>query len=174
MSLNYDDYIELLIKKDENAFNIIYEYSNRSVFAVIISIVKSKEITENLMQDTYIKAITKIHTYKRNGKFLNWICSIAYRNAIDYYNQNKKLINMDLIENEDLFPTDSPDYESGYWIEELLNKLDETSRQIVLLHVIGEQTFKEIAAIVEKPLGTVLWLYNKAMTKLKKEGTVYE
>ncbi|MDD2575013.1 MAG: RNA polymerase sigma factor [Acholeplasmataceae bacterium] len=170
MALNYDDYIESLINKDEAAFNIIYEHSNRSVYAVIISVVKSKSVTEDLMQDTYIKAITKIHQYKKNGKFLSWLCSIAHRNAIDYYRANKQLTTIDVSENEDLFETVSPNYEQRFLIEELLDKLDDISRQIVLLHIIGEQTFKEISSIVNKPLGTVLWLYNKAISTLKKEA----
>jgi RNA polymerase sigma-70 factor (ECF subfamily) len=41
--------------------------------------------------------------------------------------------------------------------------------QIVILHVVNDQKFNAIAKILNKPLGTILWVYNKAMKKLKKE-----
>ncbi len=52
---------------------------------------------------------------------------------------------------------------------ELLNDLDDTAKEIVVQHVINELKFKEIAKIVNKPLGTVLWIYNKAMKDLKRK-----
>ena len=54
-------------------------------------------------------------------------------------------------------------------INDLLKSLDDTSKEIVILHVINELKFKEIAKIVNKPLGTVLWIYNKAIKTLKGE-----
>ena len=52
---------------------------------------------------------------------------------------------------------------------ELLNDLDDVAKEIVVQHVINELKFKEIAKIVDKPLGTVLWIYNKAMKDLKRK-----
>jgi RNA polymerase sigma-70 factor (ECF subfamily) len=52
---------------------------------------------------------------------------------------------------------------------DMLKSLDDTSKEIVILHVINELKFKEIAKIVDKPLGTVLWIYNKAIKTLKGE-----
>ena len=73
MGLQCDDYIDLLIQKDERAFKIIYDETKRSVYAIIRSIVRNEDITEDLMQDTYVRAIEKIRTYKKNGKFQVWL-----------------------------------------------------------------------------------------------------
>ena len=51
----------------------------------------------------------------------------------------------------------------------LLDYLDEKQREIVILHIIDNLKFKEIAKMKEMPLGTVLWLYNKAIKKLKRK-----
>ena len=51
----------------------------------------------------------------------------------------------------------------------MLKTLDNVSREIVVLHIINDLKFKEIAGIVNKPLGTVLWIYNKAIKELKKK-----
>lgn len=170
MNFRYDDYIDLLISKDEQAFNLIYEHSSRTVFAVIRSIIKDQALAEDAMQETYIKAITKIRSYKKNGKFLSWISSIAYHTAIDAYRDNKNVIALDPSENEDLYKSETPTYDKQALVEELLSKLDDESRTIVMMHVIGELTFRNISEIINKPLGTVLWLYNKAMKQLREEA----
>lgn len=51
-----------------------------------------------------------------------------------------------------------------------MNKvLGEEERQIVTLHVISGFKHREIAEMLEKPLGTELWTYNNALAKLKRE-----
>lgn len=167
MGLQYDDYIDLLIKKDEQAFNIVYHETKKSVYAIIRSIVRNESITEDLMQDTYIRAIEKIRTYKRNGKFNVWLNSIAHNIAMDYYRKNKKTIDFDEVDYQ--FKTDV-NYESRMLVEALLKTIKPIEKQIVLLHVIDEYTFKEIAEMLDKPIGTVLWLYNKAIKQMRTEG----
>ena len=60
-------------------------------------------------------------------------------------------------------PTDVPD------LFYLLDYLNEKEREIVILHMIDNLKFKEIAKMKDKPLGTILWLYNKAIKKLKRK-----
>lgn len=51
-----------------------------------------------------------------------------------------------------------------------MNKvLSDGERQIVILHVVSGFKHREIAQMLDKPLGTVLWAYNNALAKLKKE-----
>ena len=54
-----------------------------------------------------------------------------------------------------------------YSVLDLVKPLDETEKQIVLLRAVDEMKFKDIAKVVDKPLGTVLWIYNKAIKSLK-------
>ena len=51
----------------------------------------------------------------------------------------------------------------------LLDYLDKLERQIVILHIFDKMKFREISDMLNMPLGTVLWQYNKAIKKLKKE-----
>jgi RNA polymerase sigma-70 factor (ECF subfamily) len=54
-------------------------------------------------------------------------------------------------------------------MQEIIETLKPDEREIVILHVVGDLKHREIAAIVGKPLGTVTWIYNQAISKLKKE-----
>ena len=167
MGLQFDDYIDLLIQKDEQAFKLIYDETKRSVYAIIRSIVRNETLTEDLMQDTYIRAIEKIRTYKKNGKFQVWINSIAHNIAMDYYRKNKTTIDFDEVDYQ--FKTEV-NYESRMLVEALLKTIKPLEKQIVLLHIVDEYTFKEIAEMLDKPIGTILWLYNKAIKHMRTEG----
>ncbi len=167
MQINFEDYIDLLIKKDNEAFRIVYENTKKGVFSMIISIVKNKAATEDLMQDTYIKMIEKIHTYKKGRNFNAWLLQIAKNTALDYYRKYHKEIIYDPQEQSyyhDKLKTEAV----TYTVQDLVKPLDEIEKQIVLLRTVNEMKFKDIAQVVDKPLGTVLWLYNKAINTLKK------
>lgn len=168
--MNYDDYIDKLILKDEAAFETVYSASYRTVFLVIKSIVKSDDITLDLVQETYIQAITSIHSYKRNGKFLAWISSIAHRKAIDYYRREQRITHIDITDSDTYLQSHTPEYEKHLLVEELLSILDQDEYLVVTLYNIEGYTHKEIGKILNKPTGTITWLYQKALKKLRKEA----
>jgi RNA polymerase sigma-70 factor (ECF subfamily) len=171
MKINFDDYIDLLIKKDNEAFEFVYENTKKGVFSMIISIVKNKAVTEDLMQDTYIKMIEKIHTYKRGRNFNAWLIQIAKNNALDYYRKHKRETIYDPQEQE-YYHKDLKTDPVTYTVLDLVKPLDDIEKQIVLLRAVSEMKFKDIAKIVDRPLGTVLWLYNKAIKTLQEYLTV--
>lgn len=166
MQINYDDYIDMLINKDNEAFKVVYENTKKGVFSMIISIVNNKAATEDLMQDTYIKMIERIHQYKKGRNFYAWLLQIAKNTAIDYYRKNKKEVIYD--------PQEQSYYHDGlktdpvtYTVLDLVKPLPDLEKQIVLLRSVDDMKFKDIAKIVKKPLGTVLWLYNRSIKTLQ-------
>lgn len=170
-NINFDDYIDLLIEKDDGAFQTVYEHTKRGVFSIIVAIVRDKSQTEDLMQDTYIKMLNKINTYTRGRNFNAWLLQIAKNIAIDHTRKYKRISVYDPIESSYVFDEHQAEIpkESSYEMEELINPLDDTERQIVLLRVVSDTKFKDIAKITDKPLGTVLWIYSKAIKKMKNE-----
>ena len=59
---------------------------------------------------------------------------------------------------------------SNLSVKQAMEQLGWAERQIVSLKVLGEMTFKEIAAVMEMPMGTVTWKYQNAMKKLRRCG----
>ena len=166
MKINYDDYIDLLIKKDNEAFKIVYENTKKGVFSMIISIVRNKAVTEDLMQDTYIKMIEKIRQYKKGRNFYAWLLQIAKNTALDHYRKFNKETVYDPQE-QAYYHENLKTEAKTYSVLDLVKPLDETEKQIVLYRAVNERKFKDIAKAVDKPLGTVLWIYNKAIKSLK-------
>ncbi|QLY40880.1 RNA polymerase sigma factor [Hujiaoplasma nucleasis] len=168
MPINYDDYIDKLIEKDNDAFKVVYEHTKRGVFSIIISLVRNKTVTEDLMQDTYIKMIQKIRQYQKGRNFNAWLIQIAKNTALDYLRKSKKETLYDPQEQAYYHASQKTEGKT-YHVSDLVESLNEDEKQIVLLRAVSEYKFKDIAKMVDKPLGTVLWIYSKAIKQLKKE-----
>lgn len=171
MTFNYDDYIDLIIAKDDASFKSVYDASKSIIYAIIRQKVKDPNTVEDLMQETYIKAVKHIKSYTRNGKFIKWISSIAHNLVMDYYRSNSKI---DYQPEESLnlkYKTEAVDHEKQAMVEALLKVLDPIEREIVTLKIVDDYKFKDISKMVDKPLGTVLWMYQNALKKMRTEAT---
>lgn len=159
--------IELLKQNHEETFELIYHETKRGVYAMIFSITKNHPLTEDLMQDVYMKMLIKIDQYHINSNFMNWLLQIAKNQAIDDYRRKQKTTNMDEMDVDYLSDGTQVKPDDNENFMRMLDVLDEVEQQIVILKVIDELSHHEIALIINKPLGTVLWLYHRAIGKLK-------
>src|ERR1041384_170434 len=77
---------------NEKAFEILLHRHKSRVFTAIYLIVKDRYVAEDLLQETFIKAINTIRggRYNEEGKFLPWISRIAHNLAIDHFRKNKR------------------------------------------------------------------------------------
>ena len=165
------DYLELiqrLASKDESAFVEIYNQTKIPVFSIIIAIVKEKAVAEDLLQDTYIKMIDALPTFQGRSAFKTWLVSIARNLAYDYLRQAKKstLLMSDTVEQiSDPFNVHPLKTMECEW---LLSTLSEEERQIVILRAVNGLKYREIASLLGKPLGTILWMYQTAINKMRR------
>lgn len=157
-------------EKDEVAFEYIYKTTSSSVYAIIKNIVKDHNLTEDLMQETYIKMIKSINSYNDKYNFRSWILTIARNNAIDKYRKMQKELLVDISESEYLFPSTKSNVTNEYNANFFLSLLDNDEREVVILHAMEGFKHREISKIIDKPIGTVTWLYNKAMKKMQENS----
>lgn len=147
-------------------FDDFYELTKKQVYVAIINIIKNKTICEDIMQDTYLKFLNNIHKYKDKTNVIAFIVTIARNLAINEYNKNKREVHYDL----------------SLYEEEIVSKTEETplldlvyetlsgiELEVFILHVIDDLKHREIAKITKKPLGTITWIYNKALKKMKEK-----
>ncbi|MDY0339150.1 MAG: RNA polymerase sigma factor [Acholeplasmataceae bacterium] len=160
--------IEQLRKKDYSSFDTFYALTKKQVFFAIVSIVKDQDLTEDLMQDTYVKFLEKIDQYRSGENPYAYLSRIGRNLAINTYNKRKKEV-----VSEEIFETipseEVVEIDDDQDILKILDLLDQDEKEVVTLHVINDLKFREVAETMDKPLGTVLWIYNKAIKKLKQE-----
>lgn len=171
--MNLDEIIEELRQANYAHFDEFYNATKKNVFFTIASIIKDKSTIDDLMQDTYIKFLENISKYQKNTKINAYLSTVAHNIAINYYNREKRLVHdEDVI---DYIPNDDDKSKNKYEnieVLDMLKDLDDVSKEIVILHTINDLKFKDISKIVDKPLGTVLWIYNKAIKELRKKAGV--
>lgn len=158
----------LLQQGDEEAFEDIYNETRRGLFAFILSICRNYQTAEDMMQTAYIRLRTTIASYRAGSNAYAWLYTIAKNATINELNRQKREVATEIVD-------DNPSVGKYYIDEEcspvtsLMNKvLGDEERQIVTLHVISGFKHREIAEMMDKPLGTVMWAYNNALAKLKK------
>lgn len=158
----------LLQRGDEQAFEDIYNDTRRGLFAFILSICRNYHTAEDMMQTAYIRLRTTIASYKAGGNAYAWLYTIAKNATLNELNRQKRETLTDLDDAGNKFGTYTMN-EDGSPVTAVMNRvLGDIERQIVTLHVMSGFKHREIADILQKPLGTVLWTYNNALAKMKK------
>ncbi|MCR5350066.1 MAG: RNA polymerase sigma factor [Acholeplasmatales bacterium] len=163
-----DEIIEEFRVLNYSHFDEFYNETKKTVFFAIAAIIKDDYVIDDLMQDTYVKFLENINKYQSKTNIKAFLSTIAHNLAINYYNKEKRVVRNDEI--FDYIPSKSTSHSyENIKVLEILEGLDDLSKEIVVQHVINDLKFKDIAKIVDKPLGTVLWIYNKAIKELKRK-----
>lgn len=131
--LNIDELIALCKKKDQKAQFEIYNRYCKAMYNVAVRIVKDQQYAEDVMQEGFLKAFTKIDSYKNEVAFGAWLKRIIVNYSIDFYKQQNKLFSEDF--NQTLQKTE--DYD-----EECLETIDFNNLKIKQI-VDTMQTMKE-------------------------------
>ena len=160
--------IEQLKNRDEKAFEYVYTQTKKGVYIIIFNVIKDHDLTQDLMQDVYLKMLERIHQYQSKTNFYNWLLMIAKNLAIDTYRREKKLVHYDEVDYDQTLSAqdDTPDQKDEF--NRLLSVLTDEEKEVVLLRIVDEMKHKDIAKLVDKPVGTVTWLYQQALDKMKK------
>ena len=154
---------------DASAFSELYEKTSDLVFGYALSIVRNEADAEDVMHDAYIKAYQSAVSYQPLGKPVAWILTIVRNLAFNKVRQRKPTI--DVNEHDDVVDgvVKVSDPVDRMVLEAAMDVLDPEERQIVILHALVELKHREIAQLLEVPLGTVLSKYHRALRKLRRE-----
>lgn len=162
-----DRHIINFLNGDESSFDLIYEGSKKSVFLTLRSFRNrfDENMLEDLMQDTYMNAIRYLGTYTIGTNFKAWISRIAKNHAINVKDRRDREDIVDSGEREDLFSENKDEK----FFDIATRNLNEIEKDIVMYKIVLDLTFKQIAEILDRPLGTIYGYYREATKKMKEE-----
>lgn len=163
------DLVKQLQEGDISVFDDIYYETKSVVYYTIFLILKDSDVSQDIMQDTYLQMLKKIHSYKPFSSFKSWLVMIARNLAFNEFNRRKREMMVDISEDEYIFGSVENNSENELLVKEMIESLKPIERQIVVMHIIGDLKHREIAKILDKPLGTVTWTYNEALKKLRNK-----
>ncbi len=175
--------VSLYISGNENAFELLVNRHKNKVYTTILLIVKDTETAEDLLQDTFIKAIhtMKGGRYNEEGKFSSWICRIAHNLAIDYFRKEKRSPMINLDDNSNIFNHLSFSEESIETLQikeethdrlrELIQQLPEAQKEVLIMRHYADMSFQEIAEATGVSINTALGRMRYALINLRKKMT---
>ncbi len=161
-----EKYIDALRAGDMRAFDTVYEQTNRTVYFAILYIVRDKMYAEDLLQETFVRALRSLDSYRPDTNFIAWLARIGKNLALNHRKRALREVSTD-------FDTESYKYGSQetnlpYIFDVAAKHLSEEEYQILMLcHVSGYKR-REVAQMLDLPIGTVTWKNNEALKKLKK------
>lgn len=148
---------------DTDAFTALYQEMRTPLFTIIYRIVWDLPTAEDVLQDLFVKLLASPpEPSLRNPRA--YLCQMARNLAIDS-TRKQRPIQLNGVEAA-YHPLESLSQRVD--IEAALRSLPSDECQIVTLHLIGALKFREIAAMLNKPLGTVLWRYQQALGALRQ------
>ena len=151
----------------------LYEEYFNSVYKYLLCLTHDANLSEELTQETFCKAIEKIHTFKGNCKVSVWLCQIAKNLLINEYNKSKKYHNVpdeELVLLEDNIKVEDTVILNNEKINlyKKMQKLDNNSKEVVYLRITGELSFKEIGNILNKSENWARVTFYRARKKLEE------
>jgi len=175
-----EELIAFFQKEDIDAFNEIVDRYKDKLVNFIFRYTGSKEESEDIAQETFIKLYLNKKLYRDIAKFSTWFYTIALNITRTYKKKESKISTISISDYDPEHDKDfdirstvrNPEEEAGSvvesdYIQKAINSLEENFRAIIVLRDIEELEYEEISEILDIPLGTVKSRINRAREKLK-------
>ena len=162
--------VSLLQDRNVKGIDLLYDHYSKMVYGLIYKIVKSEDVADLVLQDTFLKVWHKIDAYnKYRGRFLTWVLNVAKNTAIDMlrskqYRESSKLTSLEELPGRPVKTEIQVDY---IGVKDIINRLDEKYRIIIELIYFSGYTYAEAAEELAIPLGTVKSRVRKAFSELR-------
>ncbi|MDE5572495.1 MAG: RNA polymerase sigma factor [Muribaculaceae bacterium] len=122
-------------------------------------------LTDDLSQDTFLRAYLSIRSFKGISKFKTWLYRIAYNEFIDWKRRNRE-VSADEVVIPELSAETGAASDAKIDLEHCMASLNDTEKSIVLLFYIEDMPIKKVADILGCPEGTVKSYLSRARVKM--------
>ena len=163
------------------AFDTLLRRHQQKIYTYILHIVKNKDITDDIFQETFVKAIMTIKQgrYTENGKFSAWISRIAHNLIIDFYRQEKSENSVscddsetDMLNRRDLCEDNIEDVmvveQIHNDVKRIIKALPESQREVLIMRYYRNMSFKEIADATDVSINTALGRMRYAILNMRR------
>lgn len=159
----------------QNIEEIYKEYSI-TVYKYLFCLTQNRDISEDLMQETFAIAVKDIKKFRGDCKLSVWLCQIAKHLWYKELKKKKKNANVSFEEmNEDVLYDETPeeiicDKEEKLKLFKDMQKLDSKSKEVMYLRLIGDLSYEEIGEILGKTSNWSRVTFYRAKQKIREEN----
>lgn len=169
---------------DSNAYGGLVERYQRPVFGLVVRMLRDPGVAEEITQEAFIRAYTKLSTFDQKRKFSSWLFRIAHNATIDEIRKNRPATvpletdddegRVDLLQVLADHRTADPERKAAASalrddLEEVVRGLRPEYAEVMVLRFIEELSYDEISEVMELPLGTVKTYIHRARRKVATE-----
>ncbi len=155
---------------DRDALGQLYHLTRGAVYAMALSVLRDPHDAQDITQDAFVTIWQKAGSYRSQGSPMAWVLTVTRNLARMKLRQSARF--GELTDEEwNAIPAQAPNVtaEDRIVLQHALSRLSAQERQIVMLHAASGLKHREIAALLELPLSTVLSKYRRALEKLKTQ-----
>ncbi|HQQ94203.1 MAG TPA: sigma-70 family RNA polymerase sigma factor [Bacteroidia bacterium] len=176
--------VQLYLGGKEEALEVLLDRHKSRIFSSVISLVRDRQAAEDIFQETFYKVILTLKRgqYAEEGKFLPWVLRIARNLVIDHFRTQRKLPPIPVYINEEgeevsVFDSIAAEDDHDLPLERLklrknmrslISELPEDQREVVIMRMYYDMSFKEIAEFSQVSINTSLGRMRYALINLKK------
>lgn len=178
--LNDAQLITDYVQGDEHALEMLIEKYQQRIFNFIFSKIHDRDLTEDIFQETFFKVIRTLKNgvYNEEGKFLPWVMRIAHNLVIDHFRKSNRIPRYETNDDFDIFQFIGNseisaedaliDEQIVQDLQRLILELPEDQREVLLMRVYKDMSFKEIAENTGVSINTALGRMRYAVINLRK------
>lgn len=180
MDANDNKLVEEYLRGREEAFAELLKKYLTPVHNFLYRITNSKEVAEDISQDAFLKVWKNMRRFDQNRNFKTWLFAIAKNTAFDYLRKKKELPfsmfadeeganGLEEIKDEEMLSDEILERKDiTRDLENVLEKIPEYYRAVLLLHYKEDFTLHEVAEIIGDPYNTIKSRHQRALARLKK------
>lgn len=176
-----EELVVLYAEGNNSAFDVLLNRHKGSIHSYIYYIVRDRDLTEDIFQETFVKVIMTIKQgrYTENGKFKAWIMRIAHNLIIDNFRQERNEnsisndeVDIDLFNDSRLCERTIEDemiQEQVFDdIKKMIRHLPENQREVLEMRYYQDMSFKEIADQTGVSINTALGRMRYAILNMRR------
>ncbi len=176
-----DALVKLYLDGNNQAFDILLMRYQERLYNYIFFIVRSREMAEDIFQETFVKAIVTLRQgrYQSDGKFSAWIMRIAHNLVIDQFRQERSENVVSNDENEfdllnsatlaeETIETKIVNEQVLHDVSRLVDELPDCQREVLHMRYYQNMSFKEIAEATNTSINTALGRMRYAILNMRR------
>lgn len=188
MEQTMTELVNRALKSDMDAQTSLYMQTKNKAYYLALQLLKNPHDVEDVLQDAYITAFTRLNTLDNPEKFQGWLDKIVINRAKDVLKKKKPMAfaelqsadGKDYVPQEEegrieFLPQENMDYqETKRLVQEIIDELPETQRMAVMLYYYKEMSVGQIAGYFECSTGTIKSRLNYARKAIKNKVEEFE
>ena len=181
MIKNDAELVNSTLSGDETAFTLLFQKYQKNIHAIVWRRIKDYHIAEEITQDIFLQAYNKLSSLNDPNKFGRWLYVITKHCCTKWLQKEKPtMLSLDAIDKATLDKSDFAHYNAEQRekeaneqykeiVDDLLEKLPDNQRTVVILYYLHEMTYKAISKFLDVPINTIKSRISRARQRLKEE-----